>query len=69
MTGECSNCKGMGWVCENHNDRPWDESMAGGCECGAGEPCKVCNPCDRENPPRPIAGTVEIWHRDKGWVH
>jgi hypothetical protein len=30
----------LGWVCENHPDRPWDDEL--GCTCGAGTPCK-CN--------------------------
>ncbi len=39
---ECPVCEGWGWVCENHPERVWDTS-AGGCECGAGEPCR-CTP-------------------------
>lgn len=38
----CPICDGFMWVCENHADKVWDTS-AGGCECGAGMPCK-CNP-------------------------
>jgi hypothetical protein len=30
----------IGWVCENHPDKPWDDEM--GCTCGAGLPCE-CN--------------------------
>jgi hypothetical protein len=33
-------CCGIGWVCENHPDRAWDQEL--GCVCGAGMPCK-CN--------------------------
>lgn len=34
----CPSCKGIGWVCERHPDRPFDGS--GGCTCGGGEiPC------------------------------
>lgn len=40
MDAKCSICLGIGWVCENHPDRPWDDEL--GCTCGAGEPCK-CN--------------------------
>jgi hypothetical protein len=36
----CKVCFGIGWVCENHPDRVWDEEL--GCQCGAGNPC-VCN--------------------------
>jgi len=40
----CRNCAGEQWVCENHQDRPWNELLAPeGCECGAGAPCPVCN--------------------------
>jgi hypothetical protein len=38
MTDEnCPICFGIGWVCENHPDRAWDEK---GCQCGAGMPCE-----------------------------
>jgi hypothetical protein len=42
---ECPICFGLGWVCENHQDKPWadmDETLPGACACGAGAPCK-CN--------------------------
>jgi len=39
----CRNCAGEEWVCENHEDSPWNERAAFGCECGAGAPCPVCN--------------------------
>jgi hypothetical protein len=32
--------KDVGWLCENHLDKPWDAEL--GCVCGAGVPCK-CN--------------------------
>jgi hypothetical protein len=40
MDAKCPVCFGIGWVCENHPDRAWDDEL--GCTCGAGEPCK-CN--------------------------
>src|ERR1700733_5105679 len=42
---DCSNCGGMGWVGENHQDRPWGGLSVGknACECGAGAPCPICN--------------------------
>lgn len=44
MDKQCRNCGSTGWVCENHEDRPWgglsDDPVA--CECGAGSPCPVC---------------------------
>jgi hypothetical protein len=35
----CPICFGLGWVCENHPTKIWDER---GCECGAATPCE-CN--------------------------
>jgi hypothetical protein len=35
---KCKTCFGLGWVCENHPKRAWDEEL--GCQCGAGMPCK-----------------------------
>jgi hypothetical protein len=43
MKHECPNCKGLGWVCENHPKRPWSDAI--GCTCGAGMMCK----CQRMN--------------------
>lgn len=48
MSETCPNCGGERWVCENHPDKAWN---AQGCECGAGMPCRICNPCTREIPP------------------
>ncbi len=41
----CRNCEDAGWVCENHQDRPWGGHSASSlaCDCGAGAPCPVCN--------------------------
>jgi len=38
-------CEGTGWVCENHEDRPWGgiSTSKFACECGAGVPCSICN--------------------------
>lgn len=34
---KCATCDDVGWVCENHPDRPWDGPRA--CTCGgAGAP-------------------------------
>ncbi len=43
----CAVCRNCRWVCENHPDRAWPDV----CDCGAGAPCPVCNPCDRDHPP------------------
>ncbi len=38
----CPLCKGIGWVCERHPDRPFGGSS--GCTSGCGEiPCRACN--------------------------
>lgn len=46
MTGfdpsRCGNCIGEQWVCENHQDTPWEASGHSE-KCGAGAPCPVCN--------------------------
>ncbi len=74
----CANCEGIGWVCENHPDRPWEGLSAPGegCDCGAGAPCPVCQPAmalsgrlDRTSIARIIAlhglGTVDgLLHRE-----
>jgi hypothetical protein len=39
----CRNCGGEQWVCENHQDAAWNNTLVHGCECGAGAPCPVCN--------------------------
>jgi hypothetical protein len=64
----CARCRDTYWVCEAHDDRPWDGEHA--CGCGAaGMPCPACNPSDRDHPPRPPAGftvdqtTIPWWRR------
>lgn len=47
---QCPRCAGERWVCENHPDRAWNQTERG-CECGAGMPCGLCNPCTYENAP------------------
>lgn len=41
---KCARCDGEMWVCETHEDRPWDgtSSRADACGCGAGKPCHDC---------------------------
>ena len=67
----CPICNGTEWVCENHPDRSWGdgENDDSQCECGAGMPCPTCNPADRDHPPRPLAGSREIWNIHKGWIN
>jgi hypothetical protein len=44
MKPDCPVCQGIGWVCENHPDKPWDGEK--GCICGAGMPCICQGPRD-----------------------
>jgi hypothetical protein len=41
----CDVCDHTGWVCENHEFKPWGGTSGrpDACECGAGSPC-ACNP-------------------------
>ena len=36
---KCPICKGDRFVCENHPRLAWPSE----CECGAGDPCPICN--------------------------
>jgi len=68
----CMNCDSLGWVCENHTDRPWGDggsTRSDACACGAGAPCPVCNPCDRDHSPRDVAGSTLIWDLEHGYRH
>jgi hypothetical protein len=42
----CKYCRGQGWVCENHQDVPWDDGDQSCCG-GAGMPCR----CNTDSPP------------------
>jgi hypothetical protein len=58
MEKKCPICFGIGWVCENHPNRVWDEQ---GCMCGAGMPCQ----CNRQEEPDIRQVIVEedvTWH-------
>jgi len=50
MKNDCPNCKGLGWVCQNHPRQAWSDRC--GCTCGAGMLCK----CVRD---KPISDGVE----------
>jgi hypothetical protein len=53
----CARRRNTGWVCEAHNDRPWEGPHA--CGCGApGVSCPNCNSSDKDHPPRLPAGFV-----------
>jgi hypothetical protein len=45
---DCPICFGIGWVCENHPNRAWDEQK--GYQCGAGMPCKCQRASGLEEP-------------------
>jgi hypothetical protein len=44
----CPICLGLGWVCENHPNRAWDNKE--GCQCGAGMPCECQRTSSLEQP-------------------
>lgn len=48
MNPDCPKCRGIGWVCENHPEMPWDDAI--GCTCGAGTPCP-CNSAEGHEEP------------------
>jgi hypothetical protein len=71
MAMEYNECGGTGWVCEDHENKPWAGSSisADACACGgAGIPCLVCNRSDPDNQPRMPDGYKTILHAD-GWKH
>ena len=45
---DCLVCFGLGWVCENHPERAWDQEA--GCQCGAGMPCECQHASGMEEP-------------------
>jgi hypothetical protein len=72
---KCTNCNDEGWVCENHRNVPWKDGTATCCSdegkeygCGAGAPCRLCNPCDDKTPPRMPHGTRVDFDKD-GYRH
>jgi hypothetical protein len=46
---KCSRCDDQKWVCEEHDDPPWNGTDSPrACPCGqAGMPCPDCNAGDR----------------------
>jgi hypothetical protein len=57
----CERCDSTGWVCEAHDDRPWESGATSRpCECGApGKPCPMCN---RSDPPNTSRMGFRIMH-------
>lgn len=58
---DCPHCRGTGWVCEAHQDRPTTcatPDHPDACDCGeVGTPCRLCLPDDRAEPP-PLPGFI-----------
>jgi hypothetical protein len=63
---KCTCCNDIGWVCENHPDRPWEGERA--CTCGrVGIPCPACNTIEDDAPRLPEGYRTGF---DKnGWRH
>jgi hypothetical protein len=53
---DCSLCRGVRWVCEEHSSQPWGHV---GCK-GAGVPCPACNPAGPDEPPASPRGLRDI---------
>jgi hypothetical protein len=51
----CENCNSTGWVCENDHTKPWTDEP----DCGAGDPCPVCNRSTGAGDPPDISGVIE----------
>jgi hypothetical protein len=61
---KCVRCADVGWICENHRDKPWDGDRA--CSCGgAGAPCPACNVGTGDEPRLPT-GFKAVFDV-KGW--
>jgi hypothetical protein len=63
----CKICDGQGWVCENHQDIPWNDGE--GCCGGAGAPCPQCNTPTDGSAPSMGPGTKLIWDRERGYLN
>jgi hypothetical protein len=56
---DCARCQDVGWVCEEHPERPWSNKTEGGCQCGARMPCPDCNPAaDAAHPPQRVVEKI-----------
>ncbi len=58
-------CKGQMWVCENHQDLPWD----GPDSCGCGAAAAPCPECNSLEPPSIGPGFVTVMDRERGYLH
>ncbi len=57
----CPICKGARFVCENHPRLAWPDE----CDCGAGDPCPVCNLADPPAMPEGFAIDEDVDDLDK----
>jgi hypothetical protein len=57
MNQKCPICFGIGWVCENHPDKPRDKEL--GCECVAGMTCE-CNSAGEPSVDEPDTSQVIV---------
>lgn len=70
MTFKCTVCGDMGWVCENHPDRPWGSDHPNACRCGgAGMPCLACNQPEEGERPRLPVDFIARLDRDNLPIH
>lgn len=64
----CKRCASTGWVCENHDDKPWDaDELSCGCG-GAGMPCQECNVAPDGVMPRGLPSETIMWTAADGWA-
>jgi len=63
----CATCKGQLWVCENHQDVPWNDGDPPCC-AGAGAPCPTCNVPKDGSMPRPQPDSTVLWDLERGWL-
>jgi hypothetical protein len=60
----CARCQDIGWVCENHPDRPAEGEHA--CSCGgAGMLCPACNVPEDPGVPKGFKTKFD----KRGWHH
>ncbi len=69
MSGEirCPVCLDSGYMCENHQNYPWDVVVEGHRPCGgAGMPCRVCcSPIPEDGTNSIVEAFVPDWKRQE----
>jgi hypothetical protein len=68
MTPKCARCDNTRWICEAHDDLPWDcGSSPRACKCGApGMPCPDCNASTGPHDPPELPPGFTVTVDDKG---